>query len=136
MDRYLKLSFDNVKGRNCEYCMLSFSNGEHSYCVALGSRPICSEDGCRKDCPLIDNVVELPVIDKNDVRYTEVMSYNNYVLADRTRNDYRDILKDKSKEEIIEIETEVRRKIENICVLHEGLQAKGLACEDLLKDMK
>lgn len=108
MDRYLKLSFDNVKGRNCEHCMLSFSKGEHSHCAALGNRPICPEDGCRNDCPLIDNVVDLPVYDANDERYKEVMTYNNNILADYTRNDYRDLLKCKNKREIQEIEKEVR----------------------------
>lgn len=42
---------------NCEICMLSFGkighNGEtQQHCAALGQRPICPNEGCRKDCPL------------------------------------------------------------------------------------
>lgn len=134
MDRYLKLSFDNIKGRNCEHCMLSFSKGEHNHCAALGSRPICPEESCRKDCPLIDNVVDLPVIDANDERYKEAMTYNKCIFADYTMNDYRDLLKGKSKEDIIAIKIEIERMIDNMYILHEGLLRKKLACESLLEE--
>ena len=45
------------KGAECEACMLSVgrmhADGEtHQHCAALGSRPICVEEGCRRDCPL------------------------------------------------------------------------------------
>lgn len=41
----------------CDKCMLSFSKmsseGESkNYCAALGIRPKCPDEGCRKDCPL------------------------------------------------------------------------------------
>lgn len=36
----------------CEWCMLSKNTGEHRNCMALGIRPRCPEEGCRKDCPL------------------------------------------------------------------------------------
>lgn len=136
MDRYLKLSFDNVKGRNCEYCMLSFSKEERNHCAALGNRPICPEEGCREDCPLIDNVVDLPVIDMNDERYMEVMTYNNYICADYTRNDYRDLFKTKDRKELLRIQADIEQKIENMRVLHEGLLQKQLACEDILEKLK
>lgn len=136
MDRYLKLSFDNIKGRNCEHCMLSFSKGERNHCAALGNRPICSEEGCRKDCPLIENAIELPVIEANNERYREVMTYNNYIYADYTRNDYRDLFKTKSKEELLRIQEDINKKIECIKILHEGLIQKSEACQDLLDKMK
>lgn len=136
MDRYLKLSFDNIKGRNCEHCMLSFSRGEHNHCAALGSRPICPEEGCRKDCPLIDKtkIVDLPVLDANDERYKEVMTYNKCIFADYTRNDYRDLFKGKNREEIIAINAEIERMINNMRRLHEGLLQKKSACESLLEE--
>lgn len=136
MYRYLKLSFDNVRGRNCEHCMLSFGKGEHNHCAALGNRPICSEEGCRKDCPLIGNVVELPVIEANDERYREVMTYNNSIFADYTRNDYRDLLKTKGEKELLEIQEDIDRKIECMRLLHEGLLQKKEACQDILDRMK
>lgn len=136
MDRYLKLSFDNIKGRNCEHCMLSFSKGEHNHCAALGNRPICPEKGCRKDCPLIGNVVDLPVIEANDERYRDVTTYNNSIFADYTRNDYRDLFKTKSEKELYQIIEDINRKIDNMKRLHNGLLEKRLACEDILEQMK
>lgn len=136
MDRYLKLSFDNIKGRNCEHCMLSFSKGEHNHCAALGNRPICTEEGCRKDCPLIGNVVDLPVIEANDERYGDVMTYYNSIFADYTRNDYRDLFKTKSKQELIEIQKDIDEKIKCMRLLHEGLLQKREACQDILDWMK
>jgi len=49
-------SFENTP--KCKKCMLSFSkmsSGGKSkfYCAALGARPHCPDDGCRKDCPLL-----------------------------------------------------------------------------------
>lgn len=52
MKAILNLSFSDEKGINCTACMLSFSKGEHYHCAALGIRPVCPEEGCRKDCPL------------------------------------------------------------------------------------
>lgn len=52
MNVVLNLSFDDEKGVTCKRCMLSFSKGERNHCAALGIRPICPEEGCRKDCPL------------------------------------------------------------------------------------
>jgi hypothetical protein len=52
MDKYLKLSFCDSRGVTCGRCMLSFTKGERSHCAALGNRPFCPEDGCRRDCPL------------------------------------------------------------------------------------
>ena len=54
MKAKLMLSFDDSKGINCEHCMLSFSKGEKYHCAALGNRPICPEEGKRKDCPLLE----------------------------------------------------------------------------------
>lgn len=54
MKKALILSFDDKKGINCKCCMLSFSKGEKYHCAALGIRPICPEEGKRKDCPLVD----------------------------------------------------------------------------------
>jgi len=51
--------FDDKKGIECNRCMLSFSKmnnikGEtEMHCSALGVRPKCTEDGNRKDCPLV-----------------------------------------------------------------------------------
>lgn len=136
MDRYLKLSFDNVKGRNCEHCMLNFSKGEHNYCAALENRPICSEEGCRKDCPLIDNVIDLPVIDASDDMYRQMMSGNNYIYANYGRNDYRDLFKTKSIEELLKIQEDVDKKLKCIMVLNERLYQKGEVCRDILDKMK
>lgn len=55
MEKYLKLSFDDKKGANCVHCMISFSKGEKYHCAGLGNRPICPEEGNRKDCPLLDD---------------------------------------------------------------------------------
>ena len=136
MDRYLKLSFDNAKGRNCEHCMLSFSKGEHNHCAALGTRPICSEEGCRKDCPLIDNVIDLPVIEECNEMYRQMMSGKNYIYANYGRNDYRDLFKTKSKEELLKIQAQINRQLECINVLNERLFQKGEACRDVLDKMK
>lgn len=53
-----KVCFDSSKGIECERCMLSFMRqaikGEtRLHCAGLGQRPICPEEGCRKDCPLV-----------------------------------------------------------------------------------
>lgn len=136
MDRYLKISFDNVKGRNCEQCMLRFSESENNHCVALKDRPMCPEEGCRKDCPLIENVVDLPVIEANDERYKEVMTYRNSIFADYTRNDYRDLYKTKSDEELYQIIENINKKIDNMKRLYNGLLEKRLACEDILEQIK
>lgn len=54
MKAILYLSFDDVKGINCEHCMLSsVLSGYRNKCMALGNRPLCPEEGCRRDCPLI-----------------------------------------------------------------------------------
>lgn len=40
---------------DCKRCMLGSSIGTvdgKMLCMALGIRPICPEEGCRKDCPL------------------------------------------------------------------------------------
>ncbi len=136
MDRYLKLSFDNVKGRNCEQCMLSFSKGEHNHCAALGNRPICSEEGCRKDCPLVENVIEGTIIEACDEGYREVMRYSNSLYADYTRNDYRDLFKTKSKKELLQIQADVDKKIKNVQILYEKLFQKGEICNEILDTMK
>jgi len=55
MKAILELSFDDEKGITCEMCMLSTHQGAtglHNVCTGLGMRPICPEEGCRKDCPL------------------------------------------------------------------------------------
>ncbi len=49
----LILAFDDKKGVECKMCILSTIKGEKEVCAGLGSRPICSEEGCRMDCPLI-----------------------------------------------------------------------------------
>lgn len=36
----------------CDRCMLSFSDGENTYCAGLALRPMCLDVKCRKDCPL------------------------------------------------------------------------------------
>lgn len=136
MDRYLKLSFDNVKGRNCEHCMLSFSKGEHNLCAALGDRPICPEKGCRKDCPLIDNVRELSVIEVSDDMYRQMMSIKNYLYVDYGVNDYLDLFKTKSREELLEIQRDVNSKLECIRELNGRLYQKSMACRDILEKMK
>lgn len=38
----------------CEKCMLSHDDGVHRNCMALGTRPRCTGEGCREDCPLTD----------------------------------------------------------------------------------
>lgn len=59
MQMALLLAFNDEKGVECNRCMLSGVkglnlNGETVIaCFALGIRPKCPEDGCRKDCPLI-----------------------------------------------------------------------------------
>ena len=52
MKAIYEISFDDKRGIECERCMLSISKGEKNICSALGNRPVCPEDGCRKDCPL------------------------------------------------------------------------------------
>ena len=47
-----KLAFNDSKGIECSRCMLSTARDENEICSALGIRPICPEEGCRKDCPL------------------------------------------------------------------------------------
>lgn len=136
MDRYLKLSFDNVKGRNCEHCMLCFSNGESDHCAALGNQPLCPKEGCRIDCPLINNVIDLPVIEECDEMYRQMMSGKNYIYANYGRNDYQDLFKTKSKEELLKIQADVNKKLECINVLTEKLFQKGEACRDALDKMK
>jgi len=37
---------------DCNKCMLSNERNDKKYCMALGNRPKCPEEGCRKDCPL------------------------------------------------------------------------------------
>lgn len=59
MEKALLLSFDDKKGVECERCVLSFSKGERYHCAALGNRPFCPEDGCRKDCPLVEFILEI-----------------------------------------------------------------------------
>lgn len=56
MDKILKLSFDEAKGVECNHCMLSFYHApsDINKCAAIGIRPLCPEEGCRKDCPLVD----------------------------------------------------------------------------------
>lgn len=136
MDRYLKLSFDDVKGRNCEHCMLCFSKGESNHCAALGNRPLCPEEGCRKDCPLIDNVIDLPVIEVSSDMYRQMMSCNNYIYADYQICDYRDLFKTKSREELLEIQKDVNNRLECIRELSGRLFQKGEACRDLLDKIK
>ncbi|MBE6067746.1 MAG: hypothetical protein E7211_08650 [Clostridium lundense] len=59
MEMALLLAFSDEKGAECSRCMLSGvkgldGNGETvTACFALGIRPKCPEEGCRKDCPLI-----------------------------------------------------------------------------------
>lgn len=52
INAYLEFKFSEERGINCKECMVSVDKGEYSVCTALGLRPICPEDGCRKDCPL------------------------------------------------------------------------------------
>ncbi len=54
MEKALVLSFNDERGVTCRSCMLSFSKGEREHCAAMGSRPICPEEGKRNDCPLVD----------------------------------------------------------------------------------
>lgn len=116
--------------------MLSFSKGKHNHCAALASRPTCLEDGCRKDCPLIENINDLSVVDENDARYNEVMTYNKCTCVDYTRNDYRASFITKSKEELIQIKKDIEDKINNMLVLHKGMIVKLEACDDVLKSIK
>ena len=132
MERYLKLLFDDIEGRNCKECMLSFQNNSNKCCVALRNYPICSENGCRKDCPLIENVKEYPILDINDERYKRVIENDYYLLKNYSRKEYRDCLKNKSISEINAIKCDIQRYINNIKILHEGLLNKLGACEDIL----
>jgi len=58
MKAVLKLEFNNEKGIECSRCMLCGTKGFDldgetvMACYGLGIRPICPEEGCRKDCPL------------------------------------------------------------------------------------
>ena len=133
MYRYLKLSFDNVKGCNYEHCILSYSSSNQNHCAALGNRPICPEERCRKDCSLIDNVIDLPAIDD---MYRQMMSGNNYIYAYCGKNDYRDLFKTKSREELLIIQRDVNKKLECISELNGRLFQKAEACRDILDKLK
>lgn len=54
MKKALIMKFDESKGPECSKCMVSFSRGDRYHCAGMGTRPICPEDGCRKECPLVD----------------------------------------------------------------------------------
>lgn len=86
-----------MEGRNCESCILSVFDGAEKHCAALSDKPICAKKECRKDCQLIENTKELPIIDIADLQYQKVMSYGDYLLIIYTRNAYRDSIKTKSK---------------------------------------
>ena len=45
--------FDDNKGAECSKCTLSTIEDEKEVCVGLASRPVCAEEGCRANCPLI-----------------------------------------------------------------------------------
>lgn len=49
----LILVFDEEKGVECSKCILSTIKGNQEVCAGLGSRPVCPEEGCRINCPLI-----------------------------------------------------------------------------------
>ncbi|MEG0898351.1 MAG: hypothetical protein RSF40_01395 [Oscillospiraceae bacterium] len=62
MDYYFKQTF--IDEPDCDRCMLSFqkmgNDGEsYPHCAAIGQRPRCTEEGHRKDCPLVV-MVEMP----------------------------------------------------------------------------
>lgn len=136
MDRYLKLSFDNVQGRNCKHCMLSFYQDEHKHCAGLEGHPICTEKDCRKDCPLVETVTNGSIIEACDEGYREVMNYWNSLYADYTRNDYRDLFKTKSKKELLQIQADVDKKMKNVQILFEKLFQKSEICNEILGTMK
>lgn len=46
----LELSFWNKP--ICQNCMVAVFKDGHNLCCGLGMRPICPDEGCRKDCPL------------------------------------------------------------------------------------
>lgn len=52
------------------------------------------------------------MIEANDERYRKAMTYNNCIFADYTRNDYRDLFKTKSKQELLKIHEDLDKKIE------------------------
>lgn len=54
MEKALVLKFKDTKGPECCNCMISFSKGERYHCAGIGCRPICPENGRRRDCPLVD----------------------------------------------------------------------------------
>lgn len=68
MRMVLVLSFDDKKGAECNKCMVSFSYGEHYHCAGLGRRPICPEDGHRKDCPLVSPNSKLEKTNENNIK--------------------------------------------------------------------
>ena len=49
----LILVFDDKNGVECKRCILSTIKGNQEVCAGLGSRPVCPEEGCRINCPLI-----------------------------------------------------------------------------------
>lgn len=52
MKAVYKLEFHDSKGIECCHCMLSTARDGKEICAAIGIRPICPEEGHRKDCPL------------------------------------------------------------------------------------
>jgi hypothetical protein len=36
----------------CNKCMLSICCNNQYKCAAIGYRPVCPDEGCRRDCPL------------------------------------------------------------------------------------
>ena len=93
MNTIFKASFSDDKGIECDRCMLQGTrglnlNGETVMaCYGLGIRPICPEEGCRKDCPLIkvtinkELVKELELIveamEKQRQRDEEISEYDD-----------------------------------------------------------
>jgi len=92
MKVFLKLEFDDSKGIECERCMLSTSKGGKEVCTALGIRPLCPEEGNRKDCPLIIEERKAATINKDFEKAVKEMESKDKLCCENYNNSH--VIKD------------------------------------------
>ena len=127
----LFMEFDDNKGINCEQCKLKANNGNYSYCIVMGDESRCSENWCRKNCPLL-KISSLNLIDKNDELCKEVLEHGESIVYSCNKSGYKQILRGKKETKLLETIKRIEEKINMIQNVYEVLSQKREACEELL----
>ena len=131
---FLELFFDEREGRTCEKCEISFLQNKVRHCAGLKGAPVCASKKCRKDCPLVCNVLTLQQLDSLQERYGAVINYTNKIIRDYTENEYKELYNHMEREDLAKILSETNKMVQNTDFLLRALSVRQNAVKSLVEE--